>query len=118
MSVVPTALPSARGGRGSVNILGHQVSTDALVLAGASLVAVLLLYRAGKPASSAQQPLSLSGDGSSLVAPSNAMISSAPPAASTAPVVSASWPSTQLFHSGAPLPDVGVFYGPRVRTPV
>lgn len=85
MSVVPSALPSAPGGKRTVSIFGMKVSTDAILLAAASLVAVILLYRAGRPSTAApQQPLSLSGDGSTLAQPSNPLISSAPPPAAAA----------------------------------
>jgi hypothetical protein len=87
VSVVPSSLPSAQGGaKNSVGIFGRRVSTDALLLAGASVVAIILLYRSGRP-SSAQQPLSLSGDGRTLVAaPNNALIASTPPASATGPI--------------------------------
>lgn len=81
MSVVPSQLPSA-GGKNSVGIFGRRVSTDALLLAGASVVAIILLYRAGRPsAASAIQPVSVAGDGSTFAAglPGNALIASQPP---------------------------------------
>lgn len=97
MSVVPSQLPSA-GGKNTVGIFGRRVSTDALLLAGASVVAIILLYRAGRPAQTALQPLSLSGDGSTLTTPglpSNALIASSPAPSPSSPPVGSSGVTTQ-----------------------
>jgi hypothetical protein len=86
VSVIPSALPSAAGrGKSTVTIFGRQVSTDALLLAGASVVAVVLLYRLGRP--NTQPTPALAGDGATLATPSNPsnplIASSPPPGAST-----------------------------------
>jgi hypothetical protein len=82
VSTIPSGLPSAPGAKSKISIFGHQVSTDAVLIAAASLVAVIFLYRAGKPSTAAPlQPLSLSGDGSTLATPSNPLIASSPPPA-------------------------------------
>jgi hypothetical protein len=132
VSVVPTALPSSS--KGSVSILGHRVSTDALLLAGASVVAIIVLYLRGRPggAAAAQLPVNMAGDGSTFTAPlpSNGMISSAPPAPTLPPfghvtgdigggyILSAPNPAAAPlgFFSGSPLavlgpPVIGATYG-------
>lgn len=92
MSVIPSQLPSA-GGKNTVGIFGRRVSTDALLLAGASVLAIILLYRAGRPAAASGALPVLSGDGSTLAAPlpSNAMISSSPAAPTPLPTIGSSF---------------------------
>ncbi|HEV2106587.1 MAG TPA: hypothetical protein VGU27_12740, partial [Candidatus Eisenbacteria bacterium] len=51
MSVIPSELTAHHGS--TVSILGHKVSTDALLIAGASLVGILVLWRMAKPSGSA-----------------------------------------------------------------
>jgi hypothetical protein len=55
--VKPPASPA--GGKGTVDLFGHKVSWDAIMIAGVSLVAAIFLFRVGQPSSS----------GSSSVAP-------------------------------------------------
>jgi hypothetical protein len=96
VSVIPSALPSATGrGKSTVTIFGRQVSTDALLLAGASVVAVVLLYRLGRP--NTQPTPALAGDGATLATPSNPsnplIASSPPPPPSPSPWVPPGVPS-------------------------
>ena len=93
MSVVPSDLGGGGGKKRTVTIFGRQVSTDALLLAGASVVAILLLYRAGKPAASGA-PLfgAPAGDGSRLAGlPTNDLIASTPPPDSRGPINLKDW---------------------------
>jgi len=81
--------PPPSGGanpKNSISIFGRRISMDALLLAGASVAAILVLYRSGQPSAAAQAalPTNLAGDGGTFVSPlpSNALISSAPAPAS------------------------------------
>lgn len=81
--------PPPSGRKGTVSILGHKVSTDALLLALASVVVIIFLYRkqAG-PGVSAGAPMPIDGSGNGLAfapLPTNSTISSTPPPASTPP---------------------------------
>jgi hypothetical protein len=117
VSVIPSALPSAGRGKSTVTIFGRQVSTDALLLAGASVVAVVLLYRLGRP--NTQPTPALAGDGATLATPSNPsnplIASSPPPPPSPSPWVPPGIPSSPPGIFIAPPP--GGFRFPLLTQP-
>lgn len=55
MSVLPTELPGHQH-PSTVSIFGHKVSTDALLIAAASLIGIILLYKIGRPSTSSAVP--------------------------------------------------------------
>jgi hypothetical protein len=75
--------PPPAGDKGSVKILGHKVSTDALLLALASVVVIIFLYRkqGGAGVSSSAVPFyNPSGNGVAYAPlPTNTSIASTPP---------------------------------------
>jgi hypothetical protein len=94
VSVVPTDLPSSKHSS-TVNLFGHKVSADALLIAGASVVAILVLYRMQKGSAgsastigAAQPSISdLTGNGLALApTPINLSSASSPPGAAANPI--------------------------------
>jgi hypothetical protein len=70
VSILPSELPGDHQA-GKVSLLGHKVSTDAVLIAGASLIGILVLWRMAKPG--APQAVSLTptfaGDGATFASP-------------------------------------------------
>lgn len=71
MADLPTAAPT--GGRGSVDLFGHKVSWDAILITAGGIVAALFLYRQGKPSGAASADPALSPGGTGFGEPMTPM---------------------------------------------
>jgi hypothetical protein len=103
--------PSSSGGKGTVDIAGHKVSWDAILIAGASVVGIIVLFKAGQPTTAQGfAPAATDTTGSSIAGPAGAGAGPgvAPPPSQSPP----NPPSGSHGIPGAPPPSQSPPNGP------